>query len=68
MTNEQYYWFVQRRSLLNAYAAQASNLHIAAAAGSSNGAAPAPTPTPTPEPGIKEVADEAAFTTALADP
>lgn len=50
MTNEQYYWYVRRRSLLNAYAAQASNLHTAAAAGSSDSATPTPTPTPTPDP------------------
>jgi hypothetical protein len=70
MTNEQYYWYVQRRSLLNAYAAQASNMHAAAAAGSSDGATPTPTPTPapTPEPNTKEVTDETAFAAALADP
>ena len=59
--------------MLNAYAAQAGNLHAAAAAGSSDSVAPVPdpapdpTPTPTPEPSTKEVTDEATFVAAIAD-
>lgn len=64
MTNEQYYWYVQRRSLLNAYAAQANNLHTAVAAGSSDDTAS----TPTTEPDTKGVTDKTAFAAALADP
>ena len=66
MTNEQYYWYVLRRNMLHAYATH--NLHMVTAAGGSDSATPTPTPTPTPEPGTKEVADEAAFAAALADP